>query len=79
MSSCTVIIPSMGMLPEFETTYVYVITSPTSENLSLSADFSILEHVVIAKRTSTVIDGSDGSSTNEDLTNPQDTNEEEAE
>ncbi len=44
-----------------------------------SADFSILEHVVIAKRTSTVIDGSDGSSTNEDLTNPQDTNEEEAE
>ena len=44
-----------------------------------SADFSILEHVVIAKRTSTVIDGSDGNSTNEDLTNPQDTNEEEAE
>lgn len=36
-----------------------------------SADFSILEHVVIAKRTSTVIDGSDGNTTNEDLSNPQ--------
>lgn len=36
-----------------------------------SADFSILENVVIAKRTTTVIDGSDGDSTNNDLTNPQ--------
>ncbi|MGE7091042.1 rod shape-determining protein MreC [Lysinibacillus sp. NPDC048646] len=44
-----------------------------------SADFSILEHVVIAKRTSTVIDGSDGKSTNEDLSNPQEASEEEAE
>ncbi|QDP99576.1 rod shape-determining protein MreC [Lysinibacillus fusiformis] len=44
-----------------------------------SADFSILEHVVIAKRTSTVIDGSDGKSTNEDLSNPQEASEEEVE
>ncbi|WP_128568209.1 rod shape-determining protein MreC [Lysinibacillus boronitolerans] len=44
-----------------------------------SADFSILEHVVIAKRTSTVIDGSDGNATNEDLSNPQEASEEEAE
>ncbi|WP_339259141.1 rod shape-determining protein MreC [Lysinibacillus sp. FSL K6-3209] len=36
-----------------------------------SADFSILENVVIAKRTLTVIDGSDGDATNEDLSNPQ--------
>lgn len=42
-----------------------------------SADFSILEHVVIAKRTSTVIDGSDGKATNEDLTNPAEANTEE--
>ncbi|WP_409370198.1 rod shape-determining protein MreC [Lysinibacillus sp. 38-6] len=41
-----------------------------------SADFSILENVVIAKRTTTVIDGSDGDSTNEDLTNPQKATEE---
>lgn len=44
-----------------------------------SADFSILEHVVIAKRTSTVIDGSDGNATNEDLSNPPEANKEEAE
>lgn len=44
-----------------------------------SADFSILEHVVIAKRTSTSIDGSDGNATNEDLSNPQEASEEEAE
>ncbi|OEC00330.1 rod shape-determining protein MreC [Lysinibacillus sphaericus] len=36
-----------------------------------SADFSILENVVIAKRTLTIIDGSDGDATNEDLSNPQ--------
>lgn len=36
-----------------------------------SADFSILENVVIAKRTLTVIDGSDGDATNVDLSNPQ--------
>ena len=42
-----------------------------------SADFSILDHVVIAKRTSTVIDGSDGNATNEDLSNPPEANEEE--
>jgi len=34
-----------------------------------SADFSIIEHVVIAKRTITTIDGSDGTNTSEDLTN----------
>jgi rod shape-determining protein MreC len=33
------------------------------------ADFSMLENVIIAKRTTIAIDGSDGSSTNEDLTN----------
>ncbi|MED3875376.1 rod shape-determining protein MreC [Lysinibacillus capsici] len=44
-----------------------------------SADFSILEHVVIAKRTSTSIDGSDGNATNEDLSKPQEASEEEAE
>ncbi|MFJ7731413.1 rod shape-determining protein MreC [Lysinibacillus sp. NPDC097231] len=43
-----------------------------------SADFSILDHVVIAKRTSTVIDGSDGTASNEDLTHPPEANEEEA-
>jgi len=42
-----------------------------------SADFSILDHVVIAKRTSTVIDGLDGNATNKDLTNPPEVNEEE--
>ncbi|MDM5249503.1 MULTISPECIES: rod shape-determining protein MreC [unclassified Lysinibacillus] len=42
-----------------------------------SADFSILDHVIIAKRTSTVIDGSDGNATNKDLTNPQGASEEE--
>ncbi|QPQ29818.1 rod shape-determining protein MreC [Lysinibacillus sp. JNUCC 51] len=36
-----------------------------------SADFSILDYVVIAKRSATVIDGSDGNSSNEDLTHPQ--------
>ncbi|MFJ7665815.1 rod shape-determining protein MreC [Lysinibacillus sp. NPDC097195] len=41
-----------------------------------SADFSILENVVIAKRSITVIDGSDGDSSNEDLTNPQKATEE---
>jgi len=42
-----------------------------------SADFSILDHVVIANRTSTVIDGLDGNATNKDLTNPPEVNEEE--
>ncbi|MEX3744855.1 MULTISPECIES: rod shape-determining protein MreC [Lysinibacillus] len=42
-----------------------------------SADFSILDYVVIAKRSSTVIDGSDGSATNEDLTHPPEASEEE--
>ncbi|KOS67859.1 rod shape-determining protein MreC [Lysinibacillus contaminans] len=43
-----------------------------------SADFSILEYVMIAKRTSTVIDGADGNATNEDLTNsPEDSEKEE--
>ncbi|GLC88429.1 rod shape-determining protein MreC [Lysinibacillus piscis] len=42
-----------------------------------SADFSILEHVVIAKRSSITIDGSDGDATNQDLTNPQKADEEE--
>ncbi|MGG1215188.1 rod shape-determining protein MreC [Micromonospora provocatoris] len=41
-----------------------------------SADFSLLENVVIAKRSLTVIDGSDGEATNEDLTNPQKVTEE---
>ncbi|MFJ7646202.1 rod shape-determining protein MreC [Lysinibacillus sp. NPDC097279] len=41
-----------------------------------SADFSLLENVVIAKRSLTVIDGSDGDATNEDLTNPQKVTEE---
>ncbi|MFJ7405096.1 MULTISPECIES: rod shape-determining protein MreC [unclassified Lysinibacillus] len=41
-----------------------------------SADFSILENVVIAKRSVTVIDGSDGDATNGDLTNPQKVTEE---
>lgn len=44
-----------------------------------STDFSILEHVVIAKRTSTAIDGSDGNATNKDLSNPPEANKEEAE
>ncbi|MFJ7737794.1 rod shape-determining protein MreC [Lysinibacillus sp. NPDC097287] len=44
-----------------------------------SADFSILEYVMIANRTSTVIDGADGNSTNKDLTNPQEDSEEEGE
>lgn len=44
-----------------------------------SADFSILEYVMIANRTSTVIDGADGNSTNKDLTNPQEDSEEEDE
>ncbi len=44
-----------------------------------SAEFSILEHVVIAKRTSTAIDGSDGNATNKDLSNPLEANKEEAE
>ncbi|MET4561820.1 rod shape-determining protein MreC [Lysinibacillus parviboronicapiens] len=44
-----------------------------------SADFSILEHVVIAKRSTTMIDGSDGKATNEDLSNPPEANKEEAE
>ena len=34
-----------------------------------SAKFSLLDHVIIAKRTSTVIDGADGQGTNKDLTN----------
>lgn len=44
-----------------------------------SADFSILDHVIIAKRTATVIDGADGNGTNEDLSNPQKETEEEEE
>jgi rod shape-determining protein MreC len=36
-----------------------------------SADFSILDYVVIAKRSATTIDGSDGNTSNEDLTHPQ--------
>ena len=36
-----------------------------------SANFSLLDHVIIAKRTATVIDGADGKGTNEDLTNPE--------
>ncbi|MEK8199050.1 rod shape-determining protein MreC [Lysinibacillus sp. FSL M8-0134] len=44
-----------------------------------SDEFSILEHVVIAKRTSTAIDGSDGNATNKDLSNPPEANKEEAE
>lgn len=35
-----------------------------------SADFSMLEHVVIAKRSMTIIDGGDGQGTNKNLTNP---------
>ncbi|MGN7476781.1 rod shape-determining protein MreC [Solibacillus silvestris] len=34
-----------------------------------AADFSMLEHVIIAKRKTTSVDGSDGNGTNEDLTN----------
>lgn len=34
-----------------------------------SADFSMLEEVIVAKRSATVIDGSDGDGTNADLTN----------
>ena len=34
-----------------------------------SADFSMLEKVMIAKRSATVIDGADGEGTNADLTN----------
>lgn len=53
------------------------ITEVTTEDFGLtkmayikpSADFSMLEEVVIAKRSSIVIDGSDGGGTNEDLTN----------
>lgn len=41
-----------------------------------SADFSILDYVVIAKRSSTVIDGSDGNESDGDLTHPQQGNEE---
>ncbi|MCL1695050.1 MULTISPECIES: rod shape-determining protein MreC [unclassified Lysinibacillus] len=43
-----------------------------------SADFSILDYVVIAKRSATVIDGSDGNTSNEDLTNPPQKGKEEA-
>lgn len=35
-----------------------------------SADFSLLENVVVAMRGTTVIDGSDGEGTNNDLSNP---------
>ncbi|KOS60919.1 rod shape-determining protein MreC [Lysinibacillus agricola] len=42
-----------------------------------SADFSILDYVVIANRSTTVIDGSDGNATNKDLTNPPEASEEE--
>lgn len=34
-----------------------------------AADFSMLEHVIIAKRKTISVDGSDGNSTNDDLTN----------
>lgn len=40
-----------------------------------AADFSIIEHVIIAKRSLTAIDGSDGSNTNEDLTNSKNAGE----
>lgn len=40
------------------------------------ADFSMIEHVIIAKRKTISVDGSDGGSTNEDLVNgPADENE----
>ncbi|MEK4255189.1 rod shape-determining protein MreC [Ureibacillus sp. FSL K6-2830] len=53
------------------------ITEVTTEDFGLtkmayirpSADFSMLEEVIIAKRSATVIDGSDGDGTNADLTN----------
>ena len=44
-----------------------------------AADFSILDYVVIAKRSSTVIDGSDGNKSNVDLTHPPQKDKEEAE
>ena len=34
-----------------------------------AADFSLLDEVIIAKRTITLIDGQDGSGTNTDLSN----------
>ncbi|MEJ9280498.1 MULTISPECIES: rod shape-determining protein MreC [Ureibacillus] len=53
------------------------ITEVTTEDFGLtkmayirpSANFSMLEEVIIAKRSATVIDGSDGDGTNADLTN----------
>ena len=36
-----------------------------------AADFSLLEEVIIAKRTITVIDGQDGNGTNKDLSNEE--------
>lgn len=37
-----------------------------------AADFSMLENVIIAKRKTTAVDGSDGNATNADLTNEVD-------
>ena len=34
-----------------------------------AADFSLLEEVIVAKRTITLIDGQDGNGTNTDLSN----------
>lgn len=56
------------------------ITEVTTDDFGLTkmayvkpaADFSMLENVVIAKRTTTAVDGSDGSATNADLTNEVD-------
>lgn len=60
------------------------ITEVTTDDFGLTkmayvkpaADFSMIEHVIIAKRKTISVDGSDGGSTNEDLTNgPADENE----
>ncbi|MER1959151.1 MAG: rod shape-determining protein MreC [Solibacillus sp.] len=56
------------------------ITEVTTDDFGLTkmayvkpaADFSMLENVVIAKRTTTSVDGSDGGATNADLTNEVD-------
>ena len=56
------------------------ITEVTTDDFGLTkmayvkpaADFSMLENVVIAKRTTTAVDGSDGGATNADLTNEVD-------
>lgn len=56
------------------------ITEVTTDDFGLTkmayvkpaADFSMLENVIIAKRTTTAVDGSDGGATNADLTNEVD-------